>query len=109
MLQAREAYETLIDPEKREQYERRHVDIQAQWQQYRRRLENWKRRSTVGSEAKADETTWTARFEELARSRRIGVVGARDRERRAARAREVDIHSTEVTSETPRCYCPDCI
>lgn len=52
--QAREAFELLLDTDKRRDYDQTHLDVQNAWENYRRDMSNCERPSAAEAEAQAE-------------------------------------------------------
>jgi hypothetical protein len=98
----------LIDLEQREKYELEHPDIHAQWEKYRRDLEDWTRRSAAEAEAEAEQARNTTTQEELERSRKIWIMGDREKRRRLLQAKEAKLHGLYGQPAGYQCQCPGC-
>jgi membrane protein involved in colicin uptake len=98
----------LIDPDQRESYEFEHPDIHGQWEKYYRDVEDWQRRSAAEAEAEAEQARNRTIQEELERSRKIWIMGEREKQRRVAQANEAELHVLYGQPGTYRCYCRGC-
>jgi hypothetical protein len=110
VLQVREAYEILIDPEQREWYELEHPNIHEQWIQYRRDLADWERRTAAEEEAEAARARHGSAYEQQERQSKIWDMGQMETARRRAAAEEAEDHGLygEHWAGRFRCYCSGC-
>ncbi|KAH7066751.1 DnaJ domain-containing protein [Paraphoma chrysanthemicola] len=103
------AYETLMCPDQKANWEYEYPNIHEQWKNYRRDLADWEKRTAAEAEAEAEQARNQTQQEETDRRRNIWIMGEAQKARRVVEAEEVILHFARWGNYMPAfCYCKGC-